>query len=326
MGGAGPGAPTRPRFVARAWVGSVAPVPAARLGSTCTPSKAPRSAPWRDADSYAVTPYAVRSSRLHQARAFQGGSDEVDEDAGKPSLYLAVTCCLAATWLLAPGANAAGTLDQSQTSTPSVAGVFPEVQVFLTFTAGLTGALDQIDLHLGGKRTQPTAGLLVRIYALNGTTLGAAVPWRARPCRLSALPQPAADWVHVPLSPSAAVTAGSTYVIVVNRDQPPARLEWPCPLTPATTRTRAATRGSSTASLRAASLRARIHRERPFPGRRLCLQDVRDRRGRSRSPRRACAATPTLRFSPRRDTPATRRWSTPPPTSCAGSSRGSGRG
>jgi hypothetical protein len=70
-----------------------------------------------------------------------------------------------------------------------------------------------------GQADQPRDGLLVRIYALNGTTLGAASLASAT-VPLSSLPQPAADWVHVPLSPPAAVTAGSTYVIVVTQLSP----------------------------------------------------------------------------------------------------------
>lgn len=131
-----------------------------------------------------------------------------------PRLLLAVSCFLAATCLLAPGASAAGTLDQSQTSTTDRA-VFPELTVLQTFTAGLTGALDHVDLHLGSRDLDPVDdGLVVSIHASSGTALS-ATPLASATLPASSVPLTAPDWVAVPFSSPAAVTAGSTYAIVV---------------------------------------------------------------------------------------------------------------
>ena len=139
---------------------------------------------------------------------------------GNRRSFLATMCCLAATWaVLVPSADAAGALDQSQEGVSST-GPFPEIIVFQIFTAGRTGALDQVDLHAGSRDLGPvSADLLVSIHAFSGTAIS-ATPLANGVVPAASVPQAAPDWVGVPLSPPAAVTAGSTYAIVVAQASP----------------------------------------------------------------------------------------------------------
>ena len=139
--------------------------------------------------------------------------------SGPTRLFLALLLSLATAWVLAPSADAAGALDQYQSSAAS-RGTFPETVVVQTFTAGLTGALDQVDLHLGNRDSGPVDdGLLVSIHAFDCTALSEpALASATLPA--SSVPLTAPDWVAVPFSSPAAVTAGSTYAIVVAQSFP----------------------------------------------------------------------------------------------------------
>jgi hypothetical protein len=120
---------------------------------------------------------------------------------------------------LAPAAAFAGTLDQQQ---PSFAagggpiagpGLQPQSKA-QTFTAGLSGALDRIDLALAQPSTPSVGPLTVEIRNVvvggaPGTTVlaSAAVP-------AASVPVVALAFVEVPFASPAAVVAGGQYAIV----------------------------------------------------------------------------------------------------------------
>lgn len=117
--------------------------------------------------------------------------------------------------MLVPGVASAGTLDQQQTSASSGGsnidgpggGGLSKAQ---TFTAGLSGGLDQVDLHLFRDASGP---LTVEIRDVVGgapgsTTLASAsVP-------AADVPIPSGVFVVVPFASPAPVTAGTQYAIV----------------------------------------------------------------------------------------------------------------
>jgi hypothetical protein len=119
---------------------------------------------------------------------------------------------------LVPGvARASGTLDQSQTDTSGgsvpitgpnfLTGPASEAQ---TFTAGLTGGLDRVDLHLLG--VSVTGPLTVEIRDTSGGLPGstvlasASVPASSVPTSFS--------WIEVDFASPAPVTSGTQYAIV----------------------------------------------------------------------------------------------------------------
>jgi hypothetical protein len=116
--------------------------------------------------------------------------------------------------LLAPGVASAGTLDQQQAdgSGPQFL-IYPGESVAQTFTAGLSGGIDQVDLYLG-KISAPTAPLNVEIRNVSAgdpgslTLATASVP-------ASSVPGTA---VFVPISftTHASVAPGTQYAIVAS--------------------------------------------------------------------------------------------------------------
>jgi hypothetical protein len=135
------------------------------------------------------------------------------------SRVLAVTLfSLAALLVLVPTA-AAGTLDQSQPVINTNATVFvsdeiPEAQ---TFTNGLSGGLDQVDIAIGRTAGFITAPLVVQIRAVSGgvpsgpALAGASIPAANVPVAFF----PSAFY-SVPFASPAPVTAGVQYAIVVS--------------------------------------------------------------------------------------------------------------
>ena len=135
------------------------------------------------------------------------------------SRVLAVTLfSLAALLALVPTA-AAGTLDQSEPVINANATVFvsdeiPEAQ---TFTSGLSGGLDQVDIAIGRTAGFITAPLVVQIRALSGgvpsgpALAGATIPAANVPVAFF----PSAFY-SVPFASPAPVTAGVQYAIVVS--------------------------------------------------------------------------------------------------------------
>jgi hypothetical protein len=129
-------------------------------------------------------------------------------------VFLSALAVGAAACVLAPGAALAGTLDQQQ-STVNISGaraIDSSLSIAQTFTAGISGGLDGVDLYLS-KSSTPSAPLTVEIRNVSGAGPGTTV--------LASLSIPAAS---VPTFPAAFVssgfaapaplTAGTRYAIV----------------------------------------------------------------------------------------------------------------
>jgi hypothetical protein len=127
---------------------------------------------------------------------------------------------LAAMLALVPWA-AAGTLDQSQsgistTTYTAVSDIYPKAQ---TFTSGLTGALDQVDLAIGRAASSVTATLVVEIRPLSGGVpsgpplASASIPAANVPVAFGGLPS---AFYSIPFASPAPVTAGVQYAIVAS--------------------------------------------------------------------------------------------------------------
>jgi hypothetical protein len=113
--------------------------------------------------------------------------------------------------LLAPGAASAGTLDQQQTVSGSGAALWTSLAGGQTFTAGITGNLDQVDLLLRREGT-PTAYLTVEIRDVSGGAPGQAV-LAARSLPATAITNTTAQFIPVQVNPSVPVVAGTQYAI-----------------------------------------------------------------------------------------------------------------
>jgi hypothetical protein len=113
--------------------------------------------------------------------------------------------------MLAPGDAQAGTLDQQQTE---IAGggyeVFVTNGLAETFTAGLTGGLDQVDLYLS-KNGAPTLPLNVEIRDVtSGKPSSVALASVAvAPSSVTS----SGGWVSIAFAPPVAVAAGTRYAI-----------------------------------------------------------------------------------------------------------------
>jgi hypothetical protein len=127
---------------------------------------------------------------------------------------------LAVVLALVPWA-AAGTLDQSQpvistTTATAVSDVYPRAQ---TFTSGLTGALDQVDLAIGRAASSVTAPLVVEIRSVSGGVpsgpplASASIPAANVPEAFGFLPS---AFYSIPFASPAPVTAGLDYAIVAS--------------------------------------------------------------------------------------------------------------
>ena len=111
-----------------------------------------------------------------------------------------------------PGTALAGTLDQQQTESDGVFGVFMRDSSAQSFTAALSGGLDQVDLKLA-KVGAPTAPLTVEIRNLAAVgDPGTAVLARANLPASAVLVTEA--FVPVLFTAPAPVTAGTKYAIV----------------------------------------------------------------------------------------------------------------
>jgi hypothetical protein len=126
-----------------------------------------------------------------------------------------------------PGVASAGTLDQQQ---PNGGGVTFDIDsaqsLAQTFTAGLSGGLDQVDLKLAAGGPGPTLPLTVEIRnAAGGSPGGTVLASGSVPA--SAAPPAPATFVSLAFATPAAVTAGTQYAIVAyNADVFPARWGW----------------------------------------------------------------------------------------------------
>jgi hypothetical protein len=124
--------------------------------------------------------------------------------------WLAVLA-LAAAVVVPSSASAAGVLDQSQTTYSGGWGadmMYPR-QYAQTFTAGISGSLEQVELYIAG-----SGDLTVKIETMvGGLPSGVAIATATVPA--SSVPGSAA-WVTVPLSASAPISAGTEYAIVLD--------------------------------------------------------------------------------------------------------------
>jgi hypothetical protein len=130
------------------------------------------------------------------------------------------TALFASAALLAvvPSAGA-GVLDQSQPviRANAAASISDRNQLAQTFTNGLTGALDQVDLAVGRTLPSVTAPLLVEIRALSGgVPNGPALASKSLPAASVPVGQFNLAFLSVPLAPPAPVTAGVQYAITVS--------------------------------------------------------------------------------------------------------------
>jgi hypothetical protein len=127
---------------------------------------------------------------------------------------------LAAVLALVPWA-AAGTLDQSQpvistTTYTAVSDIYPKAQ---TFTSGLTGALDRVDLAIGRAASSVTATLVVEIRPLSGGVpsgpplASASIPAANVPVALGGLPS---AFYSIQFAAPAPVAVGVQYAIVAS--------------------------------------------------------------------------------------------------------------
>jgi hypothetical protein len=128
---------------------------------------------------------------------------------------------VSALLLLASPAAALGTLDQEQTSADNAHAAAGAVQVAQLFTAGLTGQLDHVDLHLStGLGLGPGPGgplgddLTVEIWTVTSGAPDGPVPGASATVLRADVPHGPPLWVQVPIS--APSVAGTQYAIVLS--------------------------------------------------------------------------------------------------------------
>jgi hypothetical protein len=123
---------------------------------------------------------------------------------------LAVAGCAAS--LLIPGAALADTLDQQQPNSDASAALFATESLAQTFTAGLTGGLDRVELLLAADSSSPDAPLTVEIRDVSGGSPGTAV--LASGVVDQAAVSSTEVWVPITFATAVPVTAGTKYAIV----------------------------------------------------------------------------------------------------------------
>ena len=151
-----------------------------------------------------------------------------DRSAQRPRLparrpAAALTLFMSAAMVAVVPSAGAGVLDQSQ---PIISGVSPIVSEIQhdaqTFTNGITGSLDQVDLGVA-KASATTVPLRVEIRAMS-----AGVPVGPTLAHANVSPASVNDFnprfVSVPLAPPASVTAGVQYAIVLSSSSCGARI------------------------------------------------------------------------------------------------------
>jgi hypothetical protein len=118
---------------------------------------------------------------------------------------------LATLFLGSPASASAGTLDQQQTASTSTNGVCSGTSYAQSFTAGLSGGLDQVDLNLRANPA-PAAYLSVEIRDVSGGVPGSLV-LASRSVPTFAVSSSTA-FVPINFAPPAPVVAGTQYAIV----------------------------------------------------------------------------------------------------------------
>jgi hypothetical protein len=118
---------------------------------------------------------------------------------------------------IAPVASAAGTLDQSQTAINGAwVGVCQTQWVAQTFTAGLTGLLDQVDVHIKVAVGNPgPLTVEIRTVLPGGAPSGVVLTSASVPEASVPTPSQLPAFVPVPLSPPAPSVSGTQYAIVL---------------------------------------------------------------------------------------------------------------
>jgi hypothetical protein len=132
---------------------------------------------------------------------------------------LAAALFVSAALLAVVPSAGAGVLDQSQPGIRSntVAFVSDSVHDAQTFTNGLTGALDQVDVAVGRTDLTVNASLLVEIRPLSsGVPSGPALASASLPAASVPVAFFPSAFLSVPLAPPAPVTAGVQYAIVAS--------------------------------------------------------------------------------------------------------------
>jgi hypothetical protein len=135
-----------------------------------------------------------------------------------PQRAIVLLLLLAGSLLVSSAANAAGTLDQQQpTTTGAAVSVGGSNWPAQTFTAGVTGRLDQVDLFVS--RVGNPGDLTLQIQAVAAGVPSGAV------LATTTVPQSGITssftWLSVPLASPAQVTAGAQYAIVLSAPSPP---------------------------------------------------------------------------------------------------------
>ena len=130
---------------------------------------------------------------------------------GRVSLATVAMVCTALAAF--PGVASAGTVDQQQTNQSSGFGVGSGQSVAQTFTAGITGDLDGVDLALQAIGS-PTAPLTVEIRSVVPGSIGTTALAGAI-IQPESLPTADTAFVAIPFATHVPVSAGSSYAIVL---------------------------------------------------------------------------------------------------------------
>ena len=121
-----------------------------------------------------------------------------------------------AATLLVPSLAMAGTLDQQQPTVGSMElNAHSTQSVAQTFTAGLTGKLDQVDLNLNKSGTPPVP-LIVELRDVSAGLPGSAVLASQSVLASSVVAFPGSGWVPFAFPTPGSVTAGTQYAIVAH--------------------------------------------------------------------------------------------------------------
>jgi Bacterial Ig-like domain (group 3) len=151
----------------------------------------------------------------------------------RQKLIIGVVLVAALIMVQAPSAGATGTLDQQQTDTSGGAILIdsqpPNPPANLgrtggaqTFTAGLSGGLDQVDLFLY-KETGTTLPLNVEIRTVDGSGAPTTTVLESAIVPFSSVPAAPGAFVPVTFSVPHTVAAGTQYAIVAYTAEPPPR-------------------------------------------------------------------------------------------------------
>jgi hypothetical protein len=124
----------------------------------------------------------------------------------------------AALFLGATGSASAGTLDQHQDNSDGAPALFGNTDgpqsLAQTFTAGIGGGLDQVDLMLEKLGTPPVPSITVEIRSTSGGAPGPLSAVLATASVPTASLGNSLAFVSVPITPAVPVSAGAQYAIV----------------------------------------------------------------------------------------------------------------